>query len=273
MEEFVDYIMHTPFCDALPGGSYYNPAVGSLKLHTRSVPQNDRLFADDIWPGAVLLADYMCSRPDVVKKKRILELGAGAALPSLVSCRLGARFVVITDFHDSDILGNINDLLIENSIPAGNVCVKGFNWGEDPAPLLVANASEGNEAVFVSTERFQVIIMAELLWRETYCQHKKLLTSASFCLADDGIILVSFAKRCALTQETSSSGSALTISPKEELDDDDFFEIAKSMGFVKTIIQTKKMRDVCCVDMVDVGITVLTKSLKPLDELYLLDPL
>ena len=35
MEEVVDYVMQGPFSDALPSGSYFNPAVGTLRVKTR----------------------------------------------------------------------------------------------------------------------------------------------------------------------------------------------------------------------------------------------
>lgn len=103
MEELVDYVMESPFADALPAGTYSNNAVGTLRIKTRyRAPApltaenetflmnrdvkkfNDGLFADDCWPGAVVLSDYLASNPGIVANKRVLEFGAGAALPSLV---------------------------------------------------------------------------------------------------------------------------------------------------------------------------------------------
>ncbi len=37
----------------------------------------------------------------------MLELGAGAALPSLIAVKAGAKKVVITDYPDDDLLENI----------------------------------------------------------------------------------------------------------------------------------------------------------------------
>lgn len=38
----------------------------------------------------------------------MLELGAGAGLPSLVAAILGARRVVVTDYPDADLIANLN---------------------------------------------------------------------------------------------------------------------------------------------------------------------
>ena len=43
----------------------------------------------------------------LVKDKNVLEFGAGAGLPSLVSGILGASKVVITDYPDADLVENI----------------------------------------------------------------------------------------------------------------------------------------------------------------------
>lgn len=43
----------------------------------------------------------------VIRNKNVLELGAGAGLPSLVSAILGARKVVVTDYPDEDLISNI----------------------------------------------------------------------------------------------------------------------------------------------------------------------
>jgi nicotinamide N-methyltransferase len=42
-----------------------------------------------------------------LKNKSILELGAGAGLPSLVAAINGARNVVVTDYPDADLVENL----------------------------------------------------------------------------------------------------------------------------------------------------------------------
>lgn len=37
-----------------------------------------------MWRGALLLADYILSNPDIFKNKVVLELGAGVGLTSIV---------------------------------------------------------------------------------------------------------------------------------------------------------------------------------------------
>jgi predicted nicotinamide N-methyase len=62
-------------------------------------------FAEDLcpyfgvlWPAAEGLARYLFENPELVKNKKVLELGSGLAYPSLVVAHLGAE-VLATDYH------------------------------------------------------------------------------------------------------------------------------------------------------------------------------
>jgi hypothetical protein len=33
---------------------------------------NDGLFADDVWPGAVVLSDHLCAHPEIISCKRYI---------------------------------------------------------------------------------------------------------------------------------------------------------------------------------------------------------
>jgi len=63
-----------------------------------------------------VIADYIEEFPDVVKGKYVLELGAGAALPSIVAAMNGAAKVVATDYPDADLIENI-EYNIKNCSP------------------------------------------------------------------------------------------------------------------------------------------------------------
>lgn len=52
-----------------------------------------------LWPAAQGLASYLWQERQALHSVRVLELGCGLGLPSIVAARLGAR-VLATDFHE-----------------------------------------------------------------------------------------------------------------------------------------------------------------------------
>ena len=59
------------------------------------------------WNTARTLSDYLLRHPSLVRGRRVLELGAGAGLPSIVSALAGAERVTITDYPDGELGRNI----------------------------------------------------------------------------------------------------------------------------------------------------------------------
>ena len=51
------------------------------------------LWSHCLWNAGVALAQYFEEFPELVKGKQVIEFGAGAGLPSFVSCFLGAKLV------------------------------------------------------------------------------------------------------------------------------------------------------------------------------------
>lgn len=94
--------------------------------------------------------------------KCILELGAGAGLPSIVAATLGAHQVVVTDYPDAELVENLTHniatcCLLTQSSP--KICAKGYLWGSSPQPLLseLPSPSKG----------FDTLILADLLFNHS----------------------------------------------------------------------------------------------------------
>jgi predicted nicotinamide N-methyase len=64
----------------------------------------DRSFQ---WQAGIIVSRFLESHPELIENKRVLELGAGAGLPSLVCSKIGASFVVVTDYPDPDLVDNL----------------------------------------------------------------------------------------------------------------------------------------------------------------------
>lgn len=67
-----------------------------------------------VWRGALLLADYILSNPDLFRNKTVLELGAGVGLTSIVASFL-AKEVICTDIDVKGILDVIRRNVARNS--------------------------------------------------------------------------------------------------------------------------------------------------------------
>lgn len=172
------------------------------------------LFADDVWPGSRALSDYLDAHADELCLGRsVLELGAGAALPSLCASKLGARICVATDYPGKDVVENISRQFAANGIEASQAFAKAFVWGEDTTPLLELTNGDG----------FDTVLMSELLWKDTKALHAALLGSLKTLLAPHGIALISVVHRPTATHSVD--------------DDLEFFRIASTkFGLAVTLL-------------------------------------
>jgi len=85
-------------------GSYDGP----LLVHVREIPFSLGKLGGSIWYAAVGFSQYISLNPDVVKGKKILELGAGLGLPGIVASHLGAKSVTLSEFgYDGEVDGPI----------------------------------------------------------------------------------------------------------------------------------------------------------------------
>ncbi|KAN0037853.1 hypothetical protein ACTA71_000024 [Dictyostelium dimigraforme] len=147
--------------------------------------QRHSLWAHLPWNAGIALSDYFDKHVDF-KNKNVLELGAGAGLPSFIAALNGAKKVVLTDYPDANLIENLH-YNITNSLPESvtkdRVYGKAHLWGKEPESLfqLLENPS---------TEKYDIIILSDLIFN--HAVHDKMLTSCSKCLSDNGVIYVTF---------------------------------------------------------------------------------
>lgn len=103
-----------------------------------------------LWPAAKHLSNYLCSK-NVVAGRKVLELGAGCGLVSLVACCLGAHRVVSTDLPEMlprlkrNVELNLNSSCIE---------VRALGWG----------ASQLTQDHSWAIEKFDVILGSDITY-------------------------------------------------------------------------------------------------------------
>ena len=59
------------------------------------------------WNTSIVLSTFLLKTPSLIRGKRMAELGAGAALPSIVSALGGAEQVTVTDYPDEALIQNM----------------------------------------------------------------------------------------------------------------------------------------------------------------------
>ncbi|KAG0212057.1 nicotinamide n-methyltransferase [Mortierella sp. GBA30] len=141
------------------------------------------LWAHHLWNAAKVFANWMDSHPEHSLGKNVLELGAGAALPSFVAAVNGASKIVITDYPDNDLISNIQynaEHVVPEQTRAGDVIVQGYLWGSNTRPLLAhLNPSmslppaEASSNSSTPRQLYDTIILSDLLFNHS--QHRSML--------------------------------------------------------------------------------------------------
>ncbi|MCJ1366826.1 hypothetical protein MMC16_005956 [Acarospora aff. strigata] len=139
----------------------------ALKL--RLVGHNP-LWGHLLWNAGRVVSDYLEENAGaLIKGKDVVELGAGAGLPSLVCAARGAQTVVVTDYPDAALIENLRfnisncgQLLKDCSIHA-----EGYLWG--------ASIKKLTSFLHDPTAGFDLLILADLLFNHS--EHIKLLLS------------------------------------------------------------------------------------------------
>ncbi|TFK38048.1 hypothetical protein BDQ12DRAFT_652333 [Crucibulum laeve] len=99
------------------------------------------LLADHLFSPALFLAERIERGLIDERGRTVLELGSGTALPSLLLATLPnpPLLVLVTDYPDAGILGNVKNNVDRNADSFNQKCVvkcHGYDWGTDPSPLL-----------------------------------------------------------------------------------------------------------------------------------------
>ncbi|KAF9945347.1 hypothetical protein BGZ72_001448 [Mortierella alpina] len=97
-------------------GQIFDYKQGLLQLHLANVGGGVvKLMSHYVWNAALIMAEYIEQGELIdVRGRRVIEFGAGAALPGLLSVKRGARFTTLTDYPDQAIVENLERNWYEN---------------------------------------------------------------------------------------------------------------------------------------------------------------
>ena len=154
------------------------PAEAGPRVLQFQLVSHRQRWAHRVWPAAQVLSRWLDAHPALAAGQAVLEIGAGAALPSVVAALLGACAVVVSDWPDPKMLHNMKLNLAANLPPHidRRATVVGYNWNKSPQPLLDELGALGGGAAF------GLILLADLLYE---CEHEPILSAVAACLAKD----------------------------------------------------------------------------------------
>jgi len=102
-----------------------------------------------VWPCSIVLAEYIWQNRQRFAGARVLEIGAGTALPGVVAAKIGAA-VVLTDREDQpQVLENMRRTCTLNGISCE---IQGLSWGQ------------WNAASFTLRHPLQIVLGADVLY-------------------------------------------------------------------------------------------------------------
>ncbi|KAL7270827.1 Protein N-terminal and lysine N-methyltransferase efm7 [Rhizina undulata] len=190
--------------------------TGDKETLTLRLVGHNPLWGHMLWNAGRVVSEYLEeNRETLVAGRNVLELGAGAGLPSLVCALRGAKKIVLTDYPDADLVANLShNASLLPSEPASKITTTGYLWGRDPAPLL-----EGIE------NGFDTLILSDLLFNHS--EHEKLVDTVSSTL-----------------RKSASSRAVVFFTPHRPwLYEKDlvFFKIVEERGFVVEKVLERKM--------------------------------
>jgi len=134
----VPFSYANPFCDlkALPQRSFwFGLGREEVPVHVRQALVRDGKggtqigFGAAVYDAAFVLSHWLSENPTKIRGKRVLELGSGVGLVSIVAAKFGASHVVATDGDDKSV--DLTRENVEANACAHLVHLRKLLWGKE----------------------------------------------------------------------------------------------------------------------------------------------
>ncbi|VDK75958.1 unnamed protein product [Onchocerca ochengi] len=129
-----------------------------------------------VWECAIDLCEYMDKvlEPQILRDKKILEIGCGAGLPSILALQKGAKEVILQDYNDIVVNCFTKDNFAVNNVSLENCRFYGCNWATLQQKM--------------NGQKFDVVLTSETIYNE---EHYGILHDLfDVVLPPDGLILL-----------------------------------------------------------------------------------
>jgi len=147
-----------------------------------------------LWNAGRSISDYLEDHAStLIQNKTVLELGAGAGLPSLVCAIRGACQVVVSDYPDIELVENLRHNISDCALLSSqsNIHAEGYVWGAPVETLIqhlrhpIDSCTEtGRPDPSLQTDpfpRFDLLLLADLLFNHS--EHARLLSTVRSTLS------------------------------------------------------------------------------------------
>lgn len=143
-------------------------------------PSNWSLQASSIWTSSIFIADHLEElQIDAMTSTEgtgvhVLELGAGAGLPSILLASMYQKdvSVIVSDYPDDRLIRTLSDNVRRNRV-SERCRVVPYAWGTDTGPLVHRSGDRCDV-------RFDIVFAADTLWNPEF--HAPLLDTLCACL-------------------------------------------------------------------------------------------
>ncbi|CAK4127623.1 unnamed protein product [Aphanomyces euteiches] len=165
--------------------------AASLSMLTEMTETTSEISGQRIWPGSYLLAEFVHEHPELVANKRVLELGAGTGLVSLVANLAGTRAAIATD-GDMSVVTDILEWNVQhNAPPSSTIDTASLWWGD--------NSSSGEFRRRFGDELFDIVVAGDVLYKGELVP--LLLTTVKEWLHPEGIFVLCHIPRADVSHE------------------------------------------------------------------------
>src|SRR6185312_13564339 len=133
-------------------------------------PEQNLPYWAEIWPSGIALADEILAQPELVRGKRVLEIGSGLGVTASAAMMVGTDLTIADYSPESLLLCRYNAL---------------FNSGREPASLQINWRDPSAALRELAVSGFPVVLAADVLYESRDIE--PLLDLVDWLVAPDGL--------------------------------------------------------------------------------------